>query len=93
MSPPHGERQNGELDEALLDFPEAERGEYQSVAARLRARPLPPPQLRATIRSEISARGSQPQASLRLAFGYISCGGLLLTLVALGLAGLGPLSA
>jgi hypothetical protein len=84
---------NGDLDEALLDFPPAERHHFAGLVARLRARPLPPPRLRAGIRSELAERGSPSAVSLRLAVSYIVCGGLLLTVAALGVAGIGPLTA
>jgi hypothetical protein len=79
-------------DEALMDLPPSERVDYVELVERLRERPLPSGHLRARIRASISARAT-PRPTLRLAFAYIACGGVLLSVAAVGLAGVGPLSA
>jgi hypothetical protein len=82
-----------DLDEALVDLQPDERAALIPVAARLRDRPLPSPQLRSAVRSKLSTQRPLPVGSPRLAFGSILCGIVLFGITALGLGGLGPLSA
>jgi hypothetical protein len=82
------------LDDALRELPSSERDAYAPLVARLRDRPLPSPSLRAAVRAQlVEPSGSSSLAAPRLALAYIGCGFLLLGIAALGLGGLGPLSA
>jgi hypothetical protein len=84
---------DGAIDEALLELPPEEQAELAGLAARLRERPLPSPHLRSAIRSRITTQRPVPAGSLRLAFGSIGLGLVLFAITALGLGGVGPLSA
>ena len=84
----------GEIRRELETAPPAERAELLALAERLAERPVPRPQLRSTIRGQLTqAAAARPPRARQLALAYLACGSALLLFAGVGVAGLGPLAA